>query len=282
MKLPSAAACVLILYALPAFADSVVTSITITDNRVLESIVRRKLAFRAGDTLTDDKLTRTRKDLYAMGLFKQLDIQQQPDGRDGVAVTVKARDGWFVLPWVMAGSRGGDRYTGVMLMEQNYFRLSERLMYFGMFQNSIQFNSFAVMFPDISLSAAFDRRGYTEYRYVNGSYNSTVLTGRDLDKLLELGPISDSYDLESESTRLSATIPLDRTIKVSAGVNLSRADYSPISGAAPMMPVHITRYRPVYRTAGLTEAATSQALSAGSSAWAWLTFRRTSGLFLAR
>jgi outer membrane protein assembly factor BamA len=233
MKFPSLFACVIFLAAVPSFSDPVVSSITITDNRVLESIVRRKLAFRVGDTINDDKVTRTRKNLYAMGLFKALDIQQQSDGSEGVAVTVKARDGWFVLPWVMAGSRGGEGYTGVMLMEQNYFRRAENLMYFGMFQNSMQLNTFALMLPDLSLSAAFNRSGYSEYRYGNGSYNSTVLVGSGLDKLLDLGPISDSYNPESESTRLSATVPLDNKIRVSAGVNLSKAEYSPISGTVP-------------------------------------------------
>jgi len=211
----------------------IVSSITVTDNRVHESIVRNKLAFKAGDMLDDEKLALSRGNLYAMGLFKTLEIQQNPDGQGSVAVTVKAKDGWFALPWIMAGSRGGERYTGVMLMEQNLFRGAERLAYFGMFQNSDSLNGFSLMFPDFALNASIGQRDYTDYRYQNGEYTSGILVGRELSKLQDFGAISDSYNLDSQSTRLSVNLPVERGLRVSAGVNLSRADYSPITGSAP-------------------------------------------------
>jgi outer membrane protein assembly factor BamA len=219
---------------LAADISPVVTSITITDNRVQESIVRKKLAFKIGDALDDAKLAQSRANLFSLGLFKTLDIQQNPDGHGGVAVTVKAKDGWFILPWVMAGSRGGERYTGAMLMEQNYFSHAEKLMYFGMYQDSISFDSFAAMFPDFGVSASFDRRNYTEYRYTNGSYNSSVLVGRELDKLQDFGAISDSYNRNTGATKVTFNLPLSRDVRASAGINANTAQYSPITGSAPI------------------------------------------------
>lgn len=207
--------------------NNIISKIIITGNRVNESVIRNRLAFKEGDVFDESKAEQSKSNLYSLGLFKSLDISSKTDeAAGGVTVTVDARDGWFVLPWPFFGSRGGTRYAGGMLIEQNYFKNAERILIFGNYQEDASFNSVSFMFPEFNFSAVVDRRSFTEYRYADGAYNSGLIVWDDISEILKYGPVSDSYDKELDSLRFNAGKSFGKDFSLSAGIFTGNVNYS--------------------------------------------------------
>lgn len=69
----------LLIFALPGFTENsqggssdenVITKIEIRGNRINESIIRKNLAFREGDTVDKVKIEKSKGNLYSLGIFK--------------------------------------------------------------------------------------------------------------------------------------------------------------------------------------------------------------------
>lgn len=204
-------------------STSTVTAITVSGNRVREDVIRGQLAFREGDELTDAALEKSRQNLYSLGLFKSLDIRCEPDAaRPGVRVDIAVKDGWFLFPWPMFGSRGGENYAGGMLMEQNVFRRAERVMFFGNYQQSAQMSVCTVMSGKNSLVLMANRRSHTEYLYADHAYNTF---GKDSDDPSTYGVVADSYERTSDEVRLILNRKLWEDVTLGLGANVSDTHY---------------------------------------------------------
>ena len=123
---------VLLCAAFPAGAETepteggIIRKIEIKGNRVRESVIRKELAFTEGDRISEAAIEKSKENLYKLGLFKTLEIEQVWDETlDGVKVTVNANDGWHVLPWPMVGSRGGNTFAALMVTEKNLLKWGE-------------------------------------------------------------------------------------------------------------------------------------------------------------
>jgi outer membrane protein assembly factor BamA len=231
------AACVVLLCPrLPAAIDEkTVTAIEITGNRVYDSIIRRNLAFSEGDILDERKIEKSLAKLYALGLFKSLDITPERDSvSGGTKVVVSAVDGWYIFPLPMFGSRGGERYVAGMLLEQNYFRGAERIMLFGNYGDKVSLNAVSIMLPALTIRAALERRSYTEYGYADGGYTAQPIPDDKIGELTRYGQVANSYDREATALRLSAALPLSEKIQGTFAANMSELQYSPVSGSAPV------------------------------------------------
>ncbi|MFH1368963.1 MAG: POTRA domain-containing protein [Elusimicrobiota bacterium] len=217
MKKLLLAACLIAFYSI-LFAE-IIKNIEITGNRVNESVIRSRLAFKEGDILDEAKIEQSKSNLYSLGLFKSLEISSKTvDSSGGISVTVDARDGWFVLPWPFFGSRGGTRYAGGMIIEQNFFKKAERIFFFGSYQDNSSLNTVSLMLPDFTIGVMVDKRSQTEYRYSDGAFNSSLLSWDDMSKFAKYGKISDSYEKESDSFRFSAGKPVNKNLSVSLAV----------------------------------------------------------------
>ena len=94
----------------------IIRKIEIKGNRVRESVIRKELTFTEGDRISEAAIEKSKENLYKLGLFKTLEIEQVWDETlDGVKVTVNANDGWYLLPWPMFGSYGGDLFASCLL-----------------------------------------------------------------------------------------------------------------------------------------------------------------------
>lgn len=215
------------------FPGNVVTSIEITGNRIDERIIRDRLAFREGDVIDAVKIEQSKLNLYSLGLFKSLDIIPERDGSGGTRVHVDARDGWYVLPLPMFGSRGGERYVAGALLEQNILKQGERVSAFASFSDSTSRYMLFTEMNRFTLGGALERRSFTEYRYQDGAYTSQYLTERNTGDLASLGTVVDSYETNATALRLTAGMPLAEKLRGTVGVNLSDVQYDRATVALP-------------------------------------------------
>lgn len=216
----------LLFFIQPASAE-VISKIIITGNRVNESVIRSRLAFKEGDTLNEAAIEKSKTTLYSLGLFKSLNITKASDSAAGeTTVIVDARDGWFILPWPMFGSRGGSRYAGGMVIEQNYFKSAERVFLFGNYSDNASLNMVSVMLPELTFGAILDKRSLTEYLYADGAYNSSVLSENDIEKIEQYGIVTDSHEKEVDYLRFNLGKPVTNDLNLALSVLTGTVKYS--------------------------------------------------------
>jgi outer membrane protein assembly factor BamA len=233
----------LAIFALPGFAENaetpsanenVITKIVITGNRIKESVIRKNLAFREGDVVDDVKIEKSRANLYALGIFKTLNITRERDESTGCAkIVIDAHDGWYVLPIPMFGNSGGERYLAGTILEQNAFKEGERVSASGGFSDSLSHYSLSTQMNRVTFSGSLDRRSYTEYQYQDGAFNSQILTGRNTDTLGNYGVVVSSYDRDETDLNFSAGMPLSEHWRGTAGVSFDDIQYSNVMGVPP-------------------------------------------------
>ena len=238
-----------IIFALPVFAENIpvgslnkniITKIEITGNRVKESVIRNALTFREGDSVDDSMIEQSKKNLYSLGLFKSLDISLKSDlATGGTKIIIDARDGCFILPFPMVGSRAGEKYYAGMLLEQNMFRDAESIAAFSSYQETLSITSISFAKPSFWTSATLERNSYTEYQYSNGEYVSPFISGESFDKLAYFGEPINSYSKESTTLRVSGSIPLSRKIRGTIGVAVTNNQYANPVVTAPSDPGRI-------------------------------------------
>jgi len=229
----------LAIFAAPVFAvngtdENVITKIEITGNRIDEAIIRKNLAFKEGDTFDEAKIEKSRANLYALGLFKSLQISKLKDEiSGGIKIEIGARDGWYLLPVPMFGSRGGERYFGGALLEQNALKYGERASLTASFQDSISHYALSTEVNKLTLSGSIDRRSYTEYQFQNGSYSSPIIDDDEISALAKYGQIVNSYDKDETVLRLSAGMPLADKFRGTAGISFNDIQYSDALVSSP-------------------------------------------------
>jgi len=227
------------IFAMPGSAEngpgeSIITKIEITGNRIDDSIIRKNLVFKEGDTVNEIKIEKSRVNLLALGVFRSLEIRKEKDeSAGGVKMIIDARDGWYFLPVPMFGSRGGVRYFGGALLEQNAFRSGERLSAFAGFQDSVSQYSLSAKTGKLSFSGAVERRSYTEYQYQDGAYNSQIITDRNIGSLEDLGKVVNSYNEDQTVLRLSAGVPLSEKLRGTASLSFNDIQYANALVSAP-------------------------------------------------
>ncbi|MES2884290.1 MAG: BamA/TamA family outer membrane protein [Pseudomonadota bacterium] len=79
-----------------------------------ERTLLRDLPFKPGDTVTAAQLEAGRQAIQNLNLFKQVTLQQRPDGSGGVEAVYEVKEKWYVLgyPRVDANSNGEYAYGG--------------------------------------------------------------------------------------------------------------------------------------------------------------------------
>lgn len=226
-----AAFLLVLFFAAPGFAvnagENVVTKIVIEGNRAHEWLIRENLAFKEGDAVNDEKIAESKANLYALGLFKTLEITRVKDSSSGgTEIIVDARDGWYMLPIAMAGSRGQQGFFTGGLLEQNVFKDGERAVAFGNFQDSQQRYALGAEVNKFAFSATLDRLSYTEYQYQNGSYSSPIMSGASVSALQQYGQFANYYNRDESVLRLAAAAPLAKKLRGIAAINLCAVQYS--------------------------------------------------------
>ncbi len=172
-----------------------IESISVETSRVRESVVRRQLTFREGDRLTDGLVDDSLRRLYDLNLFKSLQIEVLPDTvSDGVHVKVKGKDGWFMLPWLMAGSSGGSRYAALTLMEYNFLRRAESITLMGMRRDNETSGLLAFSLPSLAVMAGSFSSSRREYAYLDGGFSIKDFKRADDDETAaDFGETVNSY-----------------------------------------------------------------------------------------
>ena len=178
-----------------AGTTGVVRRIEIVSKRVLPAVIRKELAFKEGETLTPAAVEESKKNLHRLGLLKNLDIQADWDaGLNGYKVTVKAEDGWFLMPMPMFGSRGGEAFAGLMVMEKNLLRVSEGVMLFGSYSEGRASGMAGLFLPHLYLFGGDQESSLDEYQYADGGYNAKQFdSSLSNDQPEDFGAVTNRY-----------------------------------------------------------------------------------------
>jgi hypothetical protein len=213
----------------------VIKQIDIVANRVDPSVIRKALAFKEGEELTDRKVEESRKNLHELSLFRSLDVESHWDETiGGERVTVKAEDGWFLLPMPMFGSRGGETFAALMLMERNYFKKSEGIMAFGSYSEGRSSAMASLFLPNFFVMGGFQSLKMDEYQYADGGYNSRPfddsLTG---DEPEDFGTITNRYEKDFDKANIAMGGRITPWLRASAGLNVSTVSYDEAQIADP-------------------------------------------------
>ena len=213
----------------------VIRQIDIVVTRANPSVIRNELTFREGEPLAADKLEESRQNLHRLGLLKSLAIEPQWDAAlDGYKVTVKADDGWFFMPVPMAGSRGGERFASLMLMERNYFRHSEGLMLLGSYAEGQPSVMASLFLPHAFLMGGGQRSRLDEFAYADGAYNAKQFDD-DLqhEQPEDFGAITNRYQEDVDKVYVVAGRRLTPWLQASAGLSFSSVAYHDAEFAPP-------------------------------------------------
>jgi hypothetical protein len=222
-------------FALPVLAaddaaaprPGVVRQIEVVVTRVDPSVIRRELAFKEGDEFTSRKVEESRKNLLKLGLLKSLEIEETwDDALDGYKVTVKADDGWFILPLPMFGSRGGESFAALMVMEQNYFCRSEGIMAAGFYAEGRYGGMASLFLPHVAFMGGVQESVIDEYQYADGGYNSKRFDEDSEDEEPgDFGTVTNHYEKSARKTSFSAGGRVAPWLRLSAGLSLASVSY---------------------------------------------------------
>ncbi len=210
-----------------SFETGVVRRIVIETTRVRESVVRRELTFAEGDQLTEEAIRQSRRNLYRLNLFKTLDIDLVEDPETGMTdVEITGEDGWFILPWPMAGSRGGTRYAMLTLMQFNYFRRAEGIALMGMMRDDEMSGLFAFTSPDFSIMIGSFTASRREFAYRDGGFSVKDFEGAaDGEKAADFGEVTNDYERETRHDNLRLSFPAGPQLRLSVGGSLVDVKY---------------------------------------------------------
>ncbi len=207
--------------------EGTVRRIDIETTRVRESVVRRELTFGEGDRLSDDDIQKSRRNLHRLNLFKTLSIESVADPDTGeIDVSISGEDGWFMLPWPMAGSRGGTRYAMLALMELNYFRRAEGMALMGMIRDDELSGLFAFSVPDYSVMIGSFAASLREYAYRDGGFNvKDFENATDGEDAGDFGEIVNSYERETRHDNIQVVFPAGPDWRLVLGGSLVEISY---------------------------------------------------------
>ncbi len=205
----------------------IIRKIEIEGNRVRESVIRKELTFAEGDRLSEASIKETKEKLYKLGLFRTLEIEPVWDDTiDGVKVTIKAKDGWYLFPLPMFGVRGGDQFASLMVMEKNLLRWGEGISLWGAYEQDSWSGMGSVHLPNIYFIGGIIQTDRTEYLYKDGAYNTKTFDNEWFgEEPGDFGEISDTYEKKLELLYLGAGIPPLRDWKLYVGFNSSKVSY---------------------------------------------------------
>jgi hypothetical protein len=84
-----------------------------------QSVIRRFLLFREGDTYRPERLAETERNLRALGFLKSASVTASPQHDGLVDVTVTTQDAWSIAPETQAGMKGGTATYGASISDTN-------------------------------------------------------------------------------------------------------------------------------------------------------------------
>lgn len=219
----------------PAPTNAVVRQIIIITHRVNPSVIRKELAFREGEPFSAAAADKSRQNLHRLGLLKELEIDPQWDpALDGYKVTVRADDGWFLLPMPMIGSRGGESFAALMLVERNYFRRGEGLMAFASRSDVGSMAMTAFFMPRWSLMAGGQRLSSDKYQYADGAFNAKQFEDDPKgEEAGDFGVISNRYAEDMDKLYVFGSGRVSPRLQASAGFSHSAVSYHDPEYLAP-------------------------------------------------
>ena len=226
---------VALIIASQVFADDtnhpVIKKIEIIGNRVRESVIRKELTFNEGDRVDEQAIQDTKENLYKLGLFKSVEVRQQwSDDLDGVEITVDVKDGWYVFPWPIIGTRGGDVFAAVLVSERNLLRWGEGITLWGSYSKDNYTGMGSLYLSDFYFMSGINQVDRIEYQFKDGGFNT-----KDFDNAWgseqpeDFGDIVASYEKEVLTYHLGVGIPPNRDWK--GGIRFISSDTTYSAGS---------------------------------------------------
>jgi outer membrane protein assembly factor BamA len=211
----------------PAIWNGIIRKIVIQGNRVQERVIRKELTFKEGDRLTEEAIKTLKENLLKLGIFKKLEIEPVwDDALDGIKITITAQDGWYLLPWPLLGSRGGNLFAALMITEKNLLKWGEGISFWGFYDQENWSIMSSFYLPKIYMVGGVMETDRLEYLYADGAYNSKKFDSRwSWEKAEDFGQIADSYGKNNRWFFAGAGIPPLRDWKLYLGFNSTKVRY---------------------------------------------------------
>lgn len=216
-----------------------VTRISFYGNRTDEYVLRKRLPVKPGDPLGPDSLPAVRRSLYAMRLFKEVEVSSAALAGGGAEIDVRVKDGSYVIPFPMLGGGSGGRRAGLALFSRNLFKKAESLTAAGFSGDNGGSLMFAGALEGWSAQAFYSRRSGIERRYSDGAYTSASMFRKtpDAAAAAKFGTVEDSYDRTSTRVTFALGFPLsrvtgDRGLTGRVGWQPGKTDYGGVTGGA--------------------------------------------------
>ena len=218
-----------------ALEGLIISRVIVAGNRTDLSVLESRIALKEGRPFHQGDLEWTRRGLYAMRLFKRVEIEPRLNASGGVDVSILAEDGWYVLPLPFVFAGGGGSGASLMLMERNYFRRAESIYAAESVNSAGESTRVGGSYERWSGGASYGRYSYTQYGYSNGSFNteSFLESSKNLNNPSQYGVVVSSFDRTVQSGSVSAQYALSPRWRAGLGFTESLVGYSQQSGFAP-------------------------------------------------
>ncbi|MDZ4199681.1 MAG: POTRA domain-containing protein [Kiritimatiellia bacterium] len=208
----------------------VIREIRVEAKRTDPKVILNELTFSTGETLRQTDLDESRQNLLRLGLFRNLDLETEwEEAQDGYRVTVRADDGWFILPIPMFGSRGGDSFAALMLMERNYFRRSEGMMLWGSHSAGQSSGMLLITLPGFHALGGMAETRLNQYEYDDGAFNAKVFhDDAEGQRPEDFGTVTNQYRRLVRRTYGEAGGRVSPWLRLSGGLSFSSVAYDRI------------------------------------------------------
>ncbi|MFI5363262.1 MAG: hypothetical protein ACHQ49_14945 [Elusimicrobiota bacterium] len=218
-----------------ALEGRLISKVVVTDNRTALSVLSPRIALKEGRPFHQSDVERTRRGLYAMRLFKRVEIESKLDANGGVDVAIVAQDGWYVLPLPFVFSGGGGSGASLMVMERNYFGRAESIYAGESFNSAGSSTRLGGGYLRWSGGASYGHYSYTQYGYSNGSFNTEnfLESSRNLNNPSQYGAVVSSFNRSVQSGSASVQYALTSHWRAGLGFTESLVSYSQQNGFAP-------------------------------------------------
>ncbi|MDD4005480.1 MAG: hypothetical protein PHW69_09825 [Elusimicrobiaceae bacterium] len=236
-----------------------VTAINITETRVSSATILSRIPLKPGEPWSAEMQAKTRRELHRMGIFRTLEVSERYDETaGGVAVDIKATDGWYILPIPLFTSGNSGSKFSLTVLSGNFFRRSETVILSGSIGRDTAALGGGLKLGDYFIGAGAGRDNDSESFYSDGAYN----TFSARLKPEKFGEPVNTYNRKKEHWSLSVNRELDTRMQF--GLSFSQAQYS-FSDATAYPPAQSGLYNTVgARCAYTLERGGGLSRSAGS------------------
>lgn len=149
------------------YAGRAIRSVEVSSNRIKPEILKSRFTLTEGEIFDSERYEDAQNELHDLRIAKKLSFDLRPFQDDGIDISIKADDGYYIFPLIFA-TGGKKSAAGASLATGNLFKRGETLMLFGGSGKDGSTASLMLKDGDNIFQAAFINMNF-EQRFYGGS-----------------------------------------------------------------------------------------------------------------